>query len=291
MKKCVSCRTAFEAPDWKCPSCGFAPLLRQGRPSFAPELASEIEGFHGDDFEILNRLEEGHFWFEARNELIGWALRTYFPHMRSFLEIGCGDGYVLEWLERKTLDLSLSGSEVFDSALDFAGRRLKKTSLFQMDARDIPFQEEFDVVGAFDVLEHIQDDEAVLAQMHQAVRKGGGILLSVPQHPFLWSDADKFSLHFRRYTARELAQKVERAGFEVVFSSSFVSLLLPLMVASRTLSGRKVTAEGAKVELQVHPALNRAFKWISALEISLIRWGVRWPLGGSLLLAARKKPS
>jgi 2-polyprenyl-3-methyl-5-hydroxy-6-metoxy-1,4-benzoquinol methylase len=251
-------------------------------------LALGNDGFHEEDFELLARIEKGHFWFDSRNELITWALGRYFPAIKSFLEIGCGDGYVLSWIEREKPELSLTGSEVYESGLNLAERRLKKTELFQMDARKIPFSEEFDVVGAFDVLEHIQEDELVLSQMHQAVRKGGGILLSVPQHRFLWSDADKFSFHVRRYEALEMRKKVEKAGFQVVLSTSFVFFLLPAMMISRFLSKGKVQENGPKVELNLSPFLNCIFKWVLNLEILLIKWGVRLPLGGSLLLAARK---
>ena len=64
------------------------------------------------------------------------------------------------------------------------------------------------MIGAFDVLEHIADDELVLSQMHQAVRKGGGIILTVPQHSFLWSEIDEYSRHVRRYSVSELKLKL-----------------------------------------------------------------------------------
>ena len=80
-----------------------------------------------------------------------------------------------------------------------------------MDARRIPYEAEFDVIGAFDVIEHIYEDAAVLQQMHRAVRPGGGIIVTVPQHRFLWSKQDEFSCHFRRYTRGELMSKVSCA--------------------------------------------------------------------------------
>jgi SAM-dependent methyltransferase len=288
MKKCLQCKELFKKPDWKCPRCGFGPEFRGRLPLFAPELSLKNDGFDEDDFELLNKIEDGHFWFRSRNQLILWALRKYFPDAESFFEIGCGNGFVLSGVEKENPLLELYGSEIYESALANAEKRLKNARFFQMDARNIPFAEEFDVVGAFDVLEHIQDDEAVLAQMHQAVRKGGGILLSVPQHKFLWSDSDKFSFHVRRYEARELAEKVEKAGFQVVLTTSFVSLLLPFMLVSRWLSKGKIKETGPKVELEMNPALNILFKRVLDLERLFIKWGLRSPWGGSLLMAARK---
>src|SRR4030095_11666933 len=149
---------------------------------------------------------------------------------KTFLEIGCGTGFVLSGVKEALPSLTLAGSEIFSEGLGFAAQRLPDVDLFQMDARRIPFREEFDVIGAFDVLEHIQEDEAVLTQMYAATKKGGGILITVPHHPFLWSGSDEFARHARRYKTRELCDKVRRAGFHVLRVTSFVSVLLPALI-------------------------------------------------------------
>ena len=102
-----------------------------------------------------------------------------------------------------------------------------------MDARRIPFECEFDVVGAFDVLEHLVEDESALAQMFNAARPGGGLLVTVPQQRYLWSASDEYAMHQRRYSRAELRAKVESAGFQIERITSFNSLLLPLMILSR----------------------------------------------------------
>ena len=104
---------------------------------------------------------------------------------------------------------------MFLEGIDFANARVPDADLFQMDARQIPFREEFDVIGAFDVFEHIDQDQTVLEQMHAAVKPGGGIIVTVPQHRWLWSMVDEYSFHRRRYRRMELLQKVKAAGFEV----------------------------------------------------------------------------
>jgi SAM-dependent methyltransferase len=288
MKKCLSCQEKFQIPDWKCPYCGFSPEARGQFTLFAPELSLKNDGFNEDDFDLLNQSEDGHFWFQARNQLILWALRKYFPNAKSFFEIGCGNGFVLSGIEKKNQRMKIYGSEIYETALLNAEKRLKNVRLFQMDARKIPFVEEFDVVGAFDVLEHIKEDETVLAQMYQVVHPDGGILLSVPQHKFLWSDSDKFSFHVRRYEASELIEKVEKAGFQIILCTSFVSLLLPFMLLSRWLSKGKIKETGPKVELKINPILNVLFSKVMSVERLFIKWGLRSPWGGSLLIAARK---
>jgi SAM-dependent methyltransferase len=217
-----------------------------------------------------------------------WALKCYFPDAVSFLEIGCGTGYVLAGIKGAFPEMQLCGSEIYTTGLGFAAKRASNALLFQMDAREIPFKDEFDVIGAFDVLEHIDEDERVLQQLYRAVRPGGGIILTVPQHPFLWSQQDEAACHARRYRKHELKKKVEAAGFEVKMTTSFVSLLLPFMLLSRL--RKRVPAEhyDPMMELKLGSRVNSVLESIMNIERALTQWGVRFPLGGSLLLVARK---
>ncbi len=287
MKRCLDCDRPFVSDQWTCPSCGHEPVKAEGFICFAPETSQADEGVPADSFERLIHLEGRNFWFRSRNHIILWAFRKYFPKAASFFEIGCGNGFVLRAFEQGLPGIRLTGSELHVQGLSFTRKRLEKADLYQMDAKSLPFQEEFDAAGAFDVVEHIVEDERVLAQMYGVVVSGGGILLTVPQHPFLWSYGDEFSLHVRRYTAKELKQKVERAGFRVLDSISFVSFLLPLMVLSR-LREKKENYD-PKRELQLNPMLNFIFEKILSFERALIRLGLRFPWGGSLLLVARKE--
>jgi SAM-dependent methyltransferase len=259
-----------------------------GRLAFAPEMAHENAGFQPQYFRELADLEARNFWFRARNRLIAWAMQRYFPDARSFLEIGCGTGFVLSGIAKAFPSVGLSGSEIFSAGLAFAAGRLERAELFQMDARRIPFESEFDVIGAFDVLEHIREDEAVLSQMQRATIKGGGIILTVPQHPFLWSQQDDCACHVRRYEARDLKEKVARAGFSVERATSFVSLLLPLMYLSRR--RKRVTVEqfDALDELRIGGLANTLLEAVLDMERAFIRLGGAFPMGGSFLLIARK---
>ena len=287
MKLCLSCTQTFTASTWNCPYCDYKPEIRIGFPTFAPELASD-EGFKDSHFHELVALESRNFWFRARNRLILWALKCYFPIAESMLEIGCGTGFVLSGVATSKAKLVLSGSEISNAGLAYASSRVSNADFFQMDARAIPFVDEFDVIGAFDVLEHINEDEVVLSQMYRAVRPGGGILLTVPQHDFLWSYTDEHACHVRRYSAKDLVAKVSAAGFSVVRMTSFVSLLLPLMMASRSLKPMADDKYDSMSELRIDGFINYLFEKVMTVERSAIRAGLNFPAGGSLLLVARK---
>lgn len=289
MKRCLACGARFGAAGWRCPECGLEPEAVGGFPAFAPELARGGAGYDPEHYDRLFALEASHFWFRARNRLIQWALGRYFPGARSFCEIGCGTGYVLTAVRDVLPGAAISGSEAFAAGLPFAALRVPEAHLMQMDARAIPFAEEFDAIGAFDVIEHITDDGAALREMHGALVPGGGLLLTVPQHPWLWSWMDDEAHHVRRYTGGGLRGKVEAAGFRVERMTSFVSLLLPAMMLSRLARRRRQVEADPYAEFRISPTVNRLLEWVLALERGLIRAGVSFPAGGSLLLVARKR--
>jgi SAM-dependent methyltransferase len=288
MRLCISCTKGFDHASPQCPFCFFEPKRVNGHLAFAPELASESEGFEAHYFAPLVELEAGNFWFRSRNRLLIWALQRYFPEAKNFLEIGCGTGFVLSGIRRALPELTLCGSEIFTAGLSFAAERLPGVELFQMDARRIPFREEFDVIGAFDVLEHIREDEEVLSQMRQATRKGGGILVTVPHHPFLWSQVDARSRHVRRYKTQELKDKVKRAGFDNIRLTPFVSVLLPLLIISRFKPRLTREEFDPMSELRIGSLVNATLERILDLERALIRAGLSLPFGSSLLLVARR---
>ncbi len=268
MKICISCGHRFEAKTWQCSKCGYQPEMRDTYPFFAPQLIDTYGGFDACFFHDLAKIENGNFWFESRNRLLIWALKRNFPEARNFLEIGCGTGFVLSGIRHESPELVLYGCDMFAEGLTYANQRIPQATLFQMDARNIPYENEFDVIGAFDVLEHIKEDQEVLMQMNRAVMPGGGIILSVPQHPFLWSRADDYGHHIRRYTAKDLKVKVEAAGFEVLKMTSFISLLFPLMLVSRLKDKHSGEAYDPEAEVKVNRFMNTLFKKILDFE----RW-------------------
>jgi SAM-dependent methyltransferase len=285
VKVCLACAARFDRPGWRCPECGAEPAEN----GYVDFLGDDGVGdsFPEASFEQLAEQEQRSFWFRSRNDLIDWALRTYFPDARSFFELGCGTGIVLSSLHRRRPELAVAGGEPFAAGVRIARQRMPDVPLYRVDGRRLPFEEEFDVVGAFDVLEHVDEDDHTLAQLFQATRPGGGLLVSVPQHPWLWSAVDEFSRHRRRYRAGELATKVRAAGYRVVRTTSFVSLLLPVVALSRLRDRRKVDYDPA-TEYRLPRALERVFAGTMSVERKLISAGVSLPAGSSLLMVARR---
>jgi len=287
MYTCIVCEHIIISETWVCNNCNWQAENTNGYLTFAPELSLQNSHFNSNDFEFLAAAEHKHFWFRARNNLICWALSKFFKNAQTFLEIGCGTGYVLSNIQNRFPNLSVTGSDIYVTSLPFAKKRIKSnTELFQMDARQMPFRNQFDVIGAFDVLEHIEEDEVVINQMFNALTDRGGVILTVPQHPSLWSASDRASCHVRRYKVNELQKKLENAGFKIKMTSSFVFLLLPLMIASRIIHNNKYDP---KNELIIGKRINYMLEKILNLEIKLIKLGLSLPIGGSRFIIATKQ--
>ena len=290
MKRCLECQSIYSSSKTICPSCNYRPTTIGDYITYAPNDAVDGNGFKIDSFTMLAGFEERNFWFRSRNKLIIWALQNFCPSFSSFLEIGCGTGYVLSEIANKFPSAQLNGSDLFTEGLEFAANRASNAKLMQLDARNIPFYEEFDVIGAFDVLEHIEEDEVVLKQLHSALKPSGFIIITVPQHAWLWSAVDEYSCHARRYSAEELSTKFGRAGFSIIKTTSFVTTLLPAMFVSRIFKRNQTakTLDPTK-EFNISPFLNQCFFLLLLAEFKLIKLGLTFPVGGSRLVIAQKK--
>lgn len=288
MKRCSHCLTAFDSSSWVCPSCGQEPVILDGIPHFAPDLADSDEGFPQAYFAELAELEAAHFWFRVRNRIILDALACYRQKPGRILEVGCGTAFVLEHVNRHRPDLEVCGSEIATKALTFASNRLKGAKLYQMDARTIPFSDEFDVIGMFDVLEHIAEDTAVLTETHRALKPGGLLFLTVPQHPSLWSHMDEMSHHARRYTWRELRTKLKEAGFLALRHTSFMATLMPLMWLSRNVGAASSDRASGMEEMRINRFVNKILEFVLEGERQAIRLGATLPFGGSLFVVAQR---
>jgi len=244
-------------------------------------------GFPADAFVRLAAMEAGNYWFESRNRLIVWAMQRYFPQSATLIEVGCGTGFVLQGLHAALPSLRLTATDAAAEGLAIARTRVPAASLHQQDARELDARGEYDIAAAFDVLEHIPEDVDVLVRLRNAVRPGGGVLITVPQHPWLWSRADEIGHHVRRYRRRELIDRLSTAGLELLRVTSFVSLLLPVLAVSRW-RDRHATGPYDEREFLVPDIVNRALTSTLTVERALIRAGISWPAGGSLLAVARR---
>ena len=156
----------------------------------------------------------------------------------------------------------------------------------------MPFAEgSFDLVTALDLLEHLEREPVGLGEMWRVLKNEGRLLAVVPAFAFLWSDFDRFSGHYRRYSKEELRRKIERSGFEVSRLSYFNTLLFPLVWGVRTFKNWAGRWHTFRSDLRMPVfGLNGILARMFSLESILIAER-DLPFGVSLVCLARKNSS
>lgn len=237
-------------------------------------------------FSQLAKLEASNWWFRSRNRVLLWVLKSKISKFHNFLEVGCGTGYVLEGIQKAFPTAVIHGAEYYEEGLSFAKARIPTASFSQLDVTKMTEANQYDVIGAFDVIEHIEEDQKALTNLARALKPSGKLIISVPQHQWLWSNTDEAACHVRRYSSKDLEFKLLQAGLKLDYKSSFVSLLVPIMFISRQRS-KKLEADPMS-ELKVSSLLNFILEKIMILELTLMKTGIKFPVGGSLLVVASK---
>ena len=258
-------------------------------------------GYDPDFFALLDAVEDRHFWFRARARVIALLSRQItanLPKGHRILELGCGNGGMLRALANACPTAQVIGMDLFAEGLRHARRRTP-CPLVQADVCRAPFSARFELIGMFDVLEHIPDDRGILRQVNNLLSPNGALLMTVPAHPELWSYFDEASQHCRRYTPEELRQKLEEAGLVVEYLTQFMGCLYPLMWLGRRLKsirpGRRAGDETTMTadELRITPGLNGLLDMLLKREAGSIERRRRLSIGTSLLAIARplQKPN
>ena len=261
---------------------------------YSPEEANRYADYPDDGFDVTDKLEEGSFWVRSRNRLLKKIINNYslqFNNAR-VLEIGCGTGaFIREIVQNR--NLRITGSEIYLKGLLYAKKKLPNVEFIQFDARQGRLAEKFDIIAAFDVIEHIDDDISAISNVYQMVSDGGYFIVTVPQYMFLWSRLDEIVKHKRRYSKNELLIKLQQQGFAINFCSSFLFVLFPLMLISRMLDRQKKAVDSSEMEFENRVKFSKALNWVfdklMRIDEALIERRMSLPFGGSLVVVAQKQ--
>jgi SAM-dependent methyltransferase len=219
-------------------------------------------------YDSMAELDELHWWFRARREVLAALItrRARPAPGGRLLEIGCGTGHNIPMLRRFG---EVDAIEIDPAARAIAEKRLGRP-VANAPLPDLPgiADQSFDLVGAFDVIEHIKDDRAALSGIARVLKPGGRFVMAVPAHPWLWSAHDVVSHHQRRYTKESLTRLFENSALRLEGIGYFNSLLFPLAVANR-LAGRLRGKDDGDDRLPPAP-LNTALEKVFAQEARLI---------------------
>jgi 2-polyprenyl-3-methyl-5-hydroxy-6-metoxy-1,4-benzoquinol methylase len=269
--------------------------LVEGIRCYSADVATSYDDYPADGFDVTDETVDTSFWVRSRNRLFKRLVLRELKgrgHAR-LLEIGCATGdFILHLLDQSKLEIT--GSEVYLAGLQAARKRLPQVEFVQFDVTQGIIGQSYDIISAFDVLEHIEDDRAAIAHIYDMLSDEGITLISAPQHPFLWGRLDEIVRHKRRYTRAEMVSKLSESGFAVERVTSFVCALFPLMALSRLMDRKerkRMETDAAALERRVcfPPVVNALFDLVMRVDEALIRRGVSLPFGGTLVVVARKR--
>jgi SAM-dependent methyltransferase len=233
-------------------------------------------------------LEDHYWWFVGRRRLALALAKKYEidrPEGIDLLDVGCGTGAVLAAVDGTRLRV---GVDMTTLALAKSQTR-NIHDLAKADATKLPISDGvFDVAIALDILEHVEDDVAAMAEIYRVLRPGGILVLSVPAFMSLWGPHDVALHHFRRYRREEMTKRLRSVGLQVETATYAVFLLFPIVVIARFFEKRRKGP--AKAQLPSVPGwMNNLLIGILNVEKSLItKLGVKLPWGSSVVVVARK---
>lgn len=230
-------------------------------------------------------IEERLWWYQGRRAVCFKLLDRYLPARRDLriLDVGCGTGLNLQRLKQYG---DAQGVDMSTEALEFCRQRGVNNVILH-EADELPFEDEsFDLVTAFDVIEHIDDDSAALREFKRVIRPGGTLLVYTPALPWMYGEHDRLVHHKRRYMLNELRAKIEGAGYQLLHGSYVNFFILPVVVFARLVHLLFPGKQHREMDVPPEP-FNWFFSQLSIWESRLVMHSVL-PIGLSLAAVARK---
>lgn len=240
-----------------------------------------------DVYRRMAEIQDHHWWYEGRRRILATLIsRLNLPTDAQIMEAGCGPGANLKMLSRFG---SVSAFEPDEYAINhcraYSGLPASALQTGFLPA-PIPFNGPFDLVGAFDVIEHVQQDQESLRALYEVTKPGGYALFTVPAFPFLWSQHDVANHHYRRYVLPEFEQKLRAAGYEIKLISYYNYFLFPLVAAVRFIK-KWLKLTDRPDEAMPHPILNKALLTIFAAEAQMLG-KMPLPFGVSIIAVCQR---
>lgn len=232
-------------------------------------------------YEQMAELDQRHWWYCARRDVVAALIRRVVrpPKDAAILEIGCGTGHNFKMLGEFG---HVDALELDDEARAISEKRLGRSIMSAPlpELAGVP-ERHYDMIGAFDVIEHIDDDHAAIASIAKRLKPGGKFVMTVPAHQWMWSAHDTVNHHKRRYSKRGLKALIASSPLKLEAIGYLNSLLFPVAIAER-MASKALGKDGGDLALPPAP-LNAALKRTFAAERHLIG---RVPLPPGLSLFA-----
>ncbi|MGL4542070.1 MAG: class I SAM-dependent methyltransferase [Polymorphobacter sp.] len=235
-------------------------------------------------YDRIKLLETSHWWFVGRRDIIRAVIgRLALPRDAAIVEVGCGTGGNIPMLQEYG---HVAAMEPDSASRAYVTAHTGVTVQTGWLPDDLPFAAaSYDLVCAFDVIEHVDDDAGTVAALARLLKPGGVLLATVPAYQAMWSHQDELHHHKRRYQRDAFAALVTRAGLKLEVSSYFNSFLLAPAWAQRMV--KRLTGSTAPDDAMPPAWLNSLLTGIFRSERGLVA-GAGLPAGVSIVVAARK---
>ena len=236
------------------------------------------------EYAQMERQERNYWWHVGRRAVLTKVLAANLPLDQNLqiLDVGCGTGINFSWLKQWG---KITGLDTSSEALDYCRSKHVYDELVQTDGTNLSLNVRFDLITAFDVLEHIPNDIGALQSWSMALKPNGYVFITVPAYQWLFSAHDKALHHQRRYSAKELKQKFTEAGFVVKFISPFFYFTFPMVMLVRLFTKQ---AKPKTSYVEAPGPLSPFLINLSKSEASFLARGNQLPWGSSLLVLAQK---
>ncbi len=258
-------------------------------PLFAPDYRLRFKDHSRHSVHNLIAHADSHFWMISRRRVITDTVTGFLNNGKTFLEVGTGPGDVSRELQNRGLRITVSDIEI-DSLNHAASHDI--SSVVQFDLYHPIYRDHFDAVGAFDVIEHLEDDSTAVKNLLDIVKPGGFVFVTVPAHNWLWNNRDRLENHKRRYSRRRLRRLFEGSGATVINVDYLFFMIFPLLIGRTIfdLIRRKdsFTSTDHQNSMNINPTINQLLLKLTTLELSIFQKKSA-PIGGTLILTARKR--
>lgn len=248
-------------------------------------------------FKDYYHLEREHWWFLVRRKILAERINTLLNRPRQIhsLNVGAATG--------TTSDMLMEFGEVMSIEYDEECCRFTQgflqTPIIQGSILELPFEDnQYDLVTAFDVIEHVEDHQKAVEELWRVCKPGGHIAITVPAYQFLWGPHDEINHHFRRYTATQLQQLFAQLKGQVIYTTYYNSflflpiaafrLLVKLLQGLRSTKKEQPPARSDHKVLGIHGWINRLLSGIFHLDYYWLKAGLRFPAGVSIMLFYKK---
>lgn len=238
------------------------------------------------EYEKLFELEDKYWWFVGQRFLVQSILNKCYPEKKlSLLDVGCGTGKTLSLLQKYGI---AQGIDIASQAIEFCKKR--GFAITKSDVMDIQFSDNtFDVVTALGVFYHkaVTDDVRGFQEISRILKPNGRFIIFDCAMKFLYGKHDVAFHGARRYSKKELKEKLERAGFTVEKISYVNTLLFPAVYLKRKIDALTNAPVKSDLETQINPMINKLLTNFYCAELSLLKY-VNYPFGVNIIAVGKK---